>query len=134
MTSTLVRSVAASGVLFLALLVFANVVFHDPAVVERVSVENRSGYDIHIEVAGDDRGGSLPLGVALQHCTTAFDLVIDQGSTWRVSFRSQGVDAGQITVPRDELRSADWTIQIPDAVGAGLTEQQVPLPPVQTCS
>jgi hypothetical protein len=133
-TGARVRAVGAAGALFVALVVITRIVFQDPTFIDRFSVENRSGYDIRIDVAGDDGSGSMPLGVAAQRCTTVFDLVIDQGPTWRIRFHSQGVDGGEVTVTRADLQRANWTFQIPDSVETELTRRQAPLPPVHGCA
>ena len=128
------RAAAAAGAVLVALVVIVNVAFDDPTFIDRISFENRSGYDIRIEVAGDDARDWMPLGVAMQHCTTAIELVIDQGPTWHIRFFAQGREGGQVTVTRADLQRADWTLQIPDSVEAELVSRQAPLPPVQGCA
>ena len=127
-----VRAAAAAGAALLAVVVVTNIVFDDPAFVDRISLENRSDYDVGIEVAGDDERW-LPLGVAIQRCTTSFDLVIDQGPNWRIQFQAQGTPGGRVTVTREDLERTNWTFQIPSSVEAELKSRHAPLPPVQRC-
>ena len=98
------------------------------------SIENPSGYDLRVELSVDDGSGWMPLGVAIQRCTTVFDLVIDLGSTWHIRFHAQGREAGRITVTRADLQRAGWTFQIPASVEAELARGQAPLPPVPGCA
>ena len=126
--------VVAAGAVLVALSVIGNVVFDDPTFVDRISFENRSGYDIRIEVAGGDGRAWMPVGVAMQRCTTAVELVIDQGPTWHIRFHAQGREGGQVTVSRTDFQRDDWTFQIPDSVEAELLNRQAPLPPVQGCA
>jgi len=107
-------------------------VFNDPTFIERVSIENASGYDIQVAVAGED-SGSMPLGVALQHCVTTFHLVIDQGDVWRIAFRTQGRDGGDVLVDRASLERDAWRYGIPDFVVTKLQAAGAPLPPLQSC-
>jgi hypothetical protein len=107
-------------------------VFNDPTFIERVSVDNPGGYDIQVTVAGE-HSGSMPLGVALQHCVTTFHEVIDQGVAWRISFRAQGLDGGDVLVGRASLERDGWTYRIPDSVTAQLAQLGAPLPPLQQC-
>ena len=128
------RAVGALAAMLVALVVITNIVFDDPTFVDRISFENRSRYDLRLEVSNDGGTGWLPVGVASQRCTTDFHLVIDQGPTWRIRFHSQGSEGGQITVTRADLQRADWTFQIPDSVEAQLSSRQAPLPPVRRCA
>lgn len=116
-----------------ALLLMTRLLFQDPTFVDRLSVTNRSGYDVRVEVAAPDGTDWMPLRVAVQHCTTSIQLVIDPGSTWRFRFHAQGVDGGEEIVTRAELERAGWTLQIPDAVESQLATRAAPLPPPQTC-
>jgi hypothetical protein len=109
------------------------VVFKDPDFVDHIAFQNDSSYDIHISVSNNGVD-VLPVGAALQHCTTTFEQVIDQGSTWHIRFRSQGRDGGEAIVNRTDLAGADWSYRIPDSVAEQLRSSGAPTPPTQSCS
>lgn len=120
---------ATAGVLVL----LNAVVFNDPESIDRIAFRNDSRYDIQISVSsnGDD---VLPVGAALQHCSTTFQHVIDQGATWHVRFRAQGRDGGEAVVSRSDLAGADWSYRIPDSVADQLATSGAPVPPQQSCA
>jgi hypothetical protein len=105
---------------------------NDRKVVNRITFSNDTTYDIHISV-GDDDGNVLLVGVALQHCATTFEQVLDQGAMWHIRFRSQGRDGGEAVVSETELASADWSYRIPDSVGEHLRASGAPPPPARSC-
>ena len=109
------------------------VVFVDPSRVERVTIDNGSEYDIHIDVFEAGSVGRLPVGVAVQHCATDFSQVLDQGATWEVRFRTQGVDGGAVIVDRAQLERDGWMLRIPDDVITHLRAAGAPPPPVHGC-
>lgn len=123
-------AVAVTSLVFL-LVVAA---FRDPVFVDRVRIENPSGYDIRVDIADSDVGGRMLLGVAGQHCTTEFNDVIDPGSTWVVRFATQGRDGGAITVARSELERSGWTLRVPDEVVQRFAVGGAPLAPRHSCA
>ena len=124
--------VVAAAALMLWLMVA--VVFRDPGFVDRVRVENASGYDIHVDIRERDAQSRLPLGVAGQHCASEFEDVIDPGSTWVVRFTTQGRDAGELTVSRAELERDGWTVRVPDDVVDRLASAGAPPAPRHSCA
>jgi hypothetical protein len=126
----LLLGLAISAALVVALNTFA---LEDPTFIDRVSVDNPTGYDIQVTVAGE-HSGSMPLGVAVQHCVTTFRLVTDQGAVWRISFGAQGLDGGDVLVDRASLERDGWTYRIPDSVMTQLAQLGAPLPPLHRCS
>jgi len=54
----------------LVLWLMAAVVFRDPEFVDRVRIDNPTGFDIHVDISERDAPSRLPLGVAGQQCTT----------------------------------------------------------------
>jgi hypothetical protein len=99
--------------------------------IERISFTNDSAYDIHIAVG--DGSSSMPVGTARQHCVTTFELVVDQGDTWRIQFAAQGRDGGEVTIDRAQLHSDGWTFHIPDSVASQLQASGAAVPPQQSC-
>ncbi len=124
------------GMLAVAAFLFtvAGRLFDDPERVARLRFDNPSEYDIHVAVTASPDGGLLPLGVAVQRCSTDFHEVIDVGPTWIVRFATQGEDAGAMTLDRDQVVRDGWTIRIPDDVVSGLRASGVPAPPVHRCA
>ena len=100
-----------------------------PTYVDRVSVVNRSEYDVHVDVRGGDGGGWMSLTTADGGATTAAQDVIDQGASWVFRFRSQGRQGGELRLGRTDLVQAGWTIEMPEAVLERLRQQGAPPTP-----
>ena len=118
----------------LVLWLMAAVVFRDPEFVDRVRIDNPTGFDIHVDISERDAPSRLPLGVAGQQCTTDFEDVIDPGSTWVMRFTTQGRDAGEFTVSRTELERDGWTVRVPDEVVDRLASAGAPPAPRHSCA
>jgi hypothetical protein len=110
------------------------VVFRDPGFVGRVTIENSTGYDIHVDVVEPDSQSRLPLGIVGQQCTAEFQDVIDPGVTWVVQFSTQGRDGGRITVSRSQLERDGWTLRVPDEVVDRFTTAGAPSAPRHSCA
>jgi hypothetical protein len=108
------------------------VAFNDPKFTDHVAFRNDSSYDILISVSSNGVD-VLPVGVAIQHCATTFEQVIDQGATWHIRFQAQGRDGGESIVSRIELAGADWSYRIPDSVAEQLRSSGAPTPPQLSC-
>ena len=135
--STVRRPLAVAGAIAgsLGLLVVLNAfVFVDPSFVDRVTVENDSEYDVHVTVGPASGDELLPLGVATQHCTRGFLEVLDQGPSWAVRLRAQGVEMEPIVVSRAELEASDWTFVIPERVAEEFRRVGAPPSPKQGCA
>lgn len=132
LSSRAARLVAGIVVAVVLLIEFDRVAFVDPTFVERISFVNDGGYDIHVAVAGEGTG-TLGLGTVVQHCSATFELVVDQGAEWRLEFRAQGRDGGELIVARSQLEQSNWTLRIPDAVAERLSTSGAPRPQLQTC-
>ena len=131
--SRLPAAVLLAAVTAAVVILLNAVVFNDPAFVDHIAFQNDSSYDIHISVSNNG-ADVLPIGAALQHCTTTFEQVIDQGSTWHIRFRAQGRDGGEAIVNRTDLVGADWSYHIPDSVAEQLRSAGAPTSPKQSCS
>lgn len=124
----------AAGVLLGALgIVLGGCGLDDARTVARLNVENPTGYDIAIEVSDADGASWTAVGNADQRCTTTFELVADRGGQWRVRFRAQGSDGGEIMLRRSEIEQAGWTIHVPSEVSTTLERAGAPLPPPREC-
>jgi len=91
--------------------------------VPRLSVDNPTLFDIHLEVAGADRSGWVDLGTVGRESQSVLEEVADPGATWIVRFSYAGAEAGELMVTRDELRDAGWRIAVPPQAGDRLVEQ-----------
>lgn len=107
---------------------FGNVFLRDPPRVDSVSLHNPTGYDIAVQVSGEDSGW-LPLSTARRHDTKTVEGVIDQGDTWTFRFRAQGRPGGEIRLDRDQLEATGWVVEIPPAVEDHLRDAGAPPPP-----
>jgi hypothetical protein len=132
--STRVSGLVALAVLTVAVMVLVNnVVFRDPSFVDIVRIDNQTDYSLQIGLRAPDSGARLPLGAARQHCVTEFHTVVDEGSTWVVVLRTQGRDAGELTVPRDQLARDNWIVHVPTPLNDTLHAAGVALPPARPC-
>ena len=106
-----------------AVLVISMWLVRPPDFVDRVSVTNRSGYDLNVDVSDANRDGWLPISVATGGgATTRTQDVIDQRDTWIFRFSYAGKNAGEISVPRAELAQNDWRIAVPGTVAQNLRD------------
>jgi hypothetical protein len=123
---------AVIAIAAVAITVLPTLITH-PTFVPRVSVANGTDYDVKVTVGKQTTATQVSLGAAAQQCTTAFEQVADQGSTWVFRFEAQGIDAGSVTVDRATLEAASWTVTMPPEVASRLVEARVPLPPHRDC-
>ena len=130
------RGVTLPAVLLLGLAaswVMVAVLFDDAGHVPRITIDNDTGYDVHVTLAGFEDGGILPLGVARQQCRSTFEEVLDAGDTWVFHLGAQGREGGAITMTRDELARAGWHVILPSSVGDQLAAAGAPAPPSRAC-
>lgn len=115
------------AILVAALLAIAIRITEGPDFVDRVSVVNRTGYDLDVDVSGASRDGWLPLSVSTAGTTDATRDVIDMHDTWVFRFSHEGVAAGELEVSRDQLATNGWKVQVPARVAQQLrTADQLP--------
>lgn len=107
----------------LAVLVISMWLVRPPDFVDHVSVTNRSGYDLNVDVSDANRDGWLPISVATGGgATTRTQDVIDQDDTWIFRFSYAGKNAGEISVPRSELADNGWRVAVPGSVAQNLRD------------
>jgi len=90
--------------------------------VPRLTIENRTQYDVNVEVAGGGQRAWLDLGTVPRETEGVLEEISDPGGTWVIRFSHGGVEVGELTVTRAELRDADWKLVVPTEVGDRLTE------------
>jgi hypothetical protein len=116
------------AILVVALLAIAIRITEGPDFVNRVSVANRTGYDLDVDVTSASRDGWLPLSVATTGSTAVTREVIDMQDTWIFRFSHEGVSVGELRVSRDDLARNGWTIRVPERVAQQLrTLDQLPV-------
>jgi hypothetical protein len=106
-----------------AVLVISMWLVRPPDFVDHVSVTNRSGYDLNVDVSDVNRDGWLPISVATGGgATTRTQDVIDQDDTWIFRFSYAGKNAGELSVPRSELADNGWRVAVPESVAQNLRD------------
>ena len=125
--------VLAAAVAAVAALLALSSLITEPTSVPTLNVRNDSQYDFQVSVGRPGGASSVRLGAAAQECTTPFSQVADQGASWELHFQAQGVDAGSVTVTREQLEASGWTATIPADAAQRLADQGVVLPPHREC-
>lgn len=97
--------------------------------INRLVVENESGYPLQIEVSDAEGETWLPVGVVPPDSEKIFRRVGDRGETWVFRFSYGGTEAGRLRLNRQELVEADWHVVVPEGVGEELQEQGAGPPP-----
>lgn len=99
-----------------------------PHRVDRLTVENPTGYDISIEVTDRRRRGWVAVGTVQRATTSTFEEIVDQGDVWIFRFSTQGEDSGELQVARQQLERDGWRMRVPAEVGEQLEVEGVPFP------
>ena len=110
------RSVAVplAAIVFFVVLFFGVLrLVESPAMVGRVSVDNRTSYDLEVGVTDGSNRDRLPLAALDAAATTRVEDVLDQGSTWLFRVSRAGTILGTLERSRDELQRAGWRVVIP---------------------
>ena len=97
--------------------------------VDRLTVENPTGYDISIDATDHRRRGWVGLGTAHRGTTSTFEEILDQDEVWIFRFSAQGEDGGELQVSRRQLERDGWRMRVPAEVGEQLEVDGVPLSP-----
>jgi len=107
-------------VAFAILLGTACSALHTEPYVAKLVVSNRTTNIVLVEVRGKAGDGSLDLGTAQPKSDLKVDEVLDMGSTWTFRFRRPNGPAREITLSREALRSAGWTVSVPSDLHASV--------------
>ena len=121
-------ALAAVGIIIVAV-VLLSLLNTSPKFVSRVTIVNRSPYDLQVSVTNSHRDGWMELSTARAQASTDVNQVVDQGSTWTFRFSGQGVDAGDLTLNRAALAQSNWRVTVPDAVSQRLANAHAPSTP-----
>ena len=115
-----VAAIVVGGVVALALIFGGTQALEGPGVIERVTIDNPTAYQVEVTVAGSDGGSRLALGPVAAGERHAFASVVDQGDRWVVHVTSARSDGGEFVVRRADLQRGKWTITIPEEVASTL--------------
>ena len=122
------------GELLIVLAIGAGVIFSlsslgldDTPSYRSLTVENPSPYTINIDVTSAKRDGWFDVGSVRRENRRTFEQTPDPGDQWVFRFSYGGVDAGELTVSRDQLARDGWRIVVPAEAAerlrqAGLSE------------
>jgi hypothetical protein len=99
-----------------------------PDFVDRVTIANRTAFDVDVNVAGAD-GSRLDLTYVTAGETKAVRDVIDKGDVWIFHFSYGRTDAGTLRLDRTRLTQSGWRVEIPAAVEDRLDEAGHEPPP-----
>ena len=115
-----IAAVVVGGIVALVLIFAGSQALEGPGVIERVTVDNPTPYQVEVAVAGSDGGSRLALGPVAAGERHAFASVVDQGDRWVVHVTSARSDGGQFVLRRADLQRGKWVITIPEEVASRL--------------
>ena len=113
-------AVVVGGIVALVLIFAGSQALEGPGVIERVTVDNPTPYQVEVAVAGSEGGSRLALGPVAAGERHAFASVVDQGDRWIVHVTSARSDGGQFVLRRADLQRGKWVITIPEEVASRL--------------
>jgi hypothetical protein len=105
--------IAAGIVASVAILAGLLALVQRPDFVSRVSIVNRTGSPLQVDVASGRNAAIMPLGVVDPHSTDTFRDVVDQGDVWYVHVTDTGSGARTLHFARQQLQHANWQVTIP---------------------
>ena len=115
-----IAAVVVGGIVALVLIFAGSQALEGPGVIERVTVDNPTPYQVEVAVAGNEGGSRLALGPVAAGERHAFASVVDQGDRWVVHVTSARSDGGQFVLRRADLQRGKWVITIPEEVASRL--------------
>lgn len=115
-----VAAVVVGGLVALVLLFAGTQALAGPGVIEQVTVDNPTPYQVEVAVSGSDGGSQLALGPVAAGEHHAFASVVGQGDRWVVHVTSARSDGGEFVLSRAELERTKWVITIPADVASRL--------------
>ena len=88
----------------------------EPGRVRHVAIVNRGDIPITVAVSSGTDDGVQLLGTVEPASTHTVQDLFDQGSSWRFSFSSAGVDLGSVRASRAALADQGWRFVVPASV------------------
>lgn len=101
----------------------------EPSFIREITFDNRTSYDIGIQVTHGKRDGWMSIGTVRHASNSTFHEIYDQGDVWIFRFRAQGEEGGELRLTRTELERANWRLEIPESVGEELQSKGAAFPP-----
>ena len=115
-----VAAVVVGGLVALVLIFAGTQALDGPGVIEQVTIDNPTPYQVEVAVAGSEGGSRLTLGPVAAGERHAFASVVDQGDRWVVHVTSARSDGGEFVLSRADLERSKWVISIPNEVASRL--------------
>ncbi len=120
---------AVGGLVAAAALAGSFVLVQRPAVVERVRLENRTAFDLVVDLVDADQRSVIPLGFIQPDRTDTIEDVFDVGERWVFIVEREGVEITRIHVNRAQLVASGWVVVVPKSVEDQLVDVgQIPCP------
>lgn len=88
--------------------------------VPQLTVDNPTPFDVTIELTDGDRSGWSDVGTVRRETGDVVEEIADPGATWVFRFSYAGMEGGELTIPRSDLRAGGWQLTIPPEVGENL--------------
>jgi hypothetical protein len=110
-----------AAVIALGVVVFiARSVLATPSFVDRITIANDTKYGVDVAVRFGDDSSRMLLGRALPQQESTREEVFDGGDRWTFEFTRGGVEAGHVTMTRDQLARSHWRVAVPASVSQRL--------------
>jgi len=93
-----------------------------PAMVDHVTITNRTSFDLDVDLVDEDRVSVIPLSIVVRHDTDTIGDVLDVGRRWVFVVTRQGEEVGRVTRSRAQLVADGWHVDLPGSLEARLTE------------
>ena len=93
--------------------------------VERLTIRNRTRYDVEIRVTDGDRDGWIVLGRTQRGARTVHESLEDLGDVWIFRFESAHTLGGELRLDRTQLARNRWTVDVPQKVDDALQKAGV---------
>jgi hypothetical protein len=97
-----------------------------PAVVPRLTVVNPHDWWATVDVTDGGRHGWVRLLGVDRNDSRELREVFDQGERWVFRFSYGYIDGGEMSLTREQLAAANWTVTIPDAFADRMRAAAVP--------
>lgn len=94
--------------------------------VDRLRVTNPLPWHVDVRADGPDVDGAVAVGTVSRGQTGDFHGLPDVGRTWVFRFRYAGVDAGELSVSREQLDQDGWEVTVPAEAGEHLRTAGMP--------
>jgi hypothetical protein len=118
-TPFLLGALAIAGALLVSQLLAS------PHFVPRITVDNRTGYEVLVEASGTAGDGWSPVATIDRTGSTSVEQVYDVGDVWRFRLTAQGVPLGTIRLTRQQLERAGWHLELPTRLGDALRAKNI---------